>query len=218
MSRPLDIVGQKWGRLTAVRWTGRNREGRLGQSGQIWLFSCECGGEVEVIPYAVKTGNTHSCGCLRKESTSRTFKKHGMSNSKENKTWRAMHSRCSTDPESADYEYYAARGISVCERWNDFNNFLADVGMCPDPTYSIDRIDNNGNYEPSNCRWASKEEQCRNTSRNRYLTLNGRTQLLVDWARELKTDQSVIRGRIDRHGWSVEEALTRPIVSRKKCG
>lgn len=123
-------------------------------------------------------------------------------------TWASMRARC-TNPKKSDYQYYGGRGITVCDRWQSFENFLADMGEKP-PGTSLDRIDNSGNYEPSNCRWATRAEQMRNTRQTRMLTLNGKTQCVVDWERELGFKPVTITMRL-RRGWSVEKALTMPL-------
>jgi hypothetical protein len=121
--------------------------------------------------------------------------------------WREMIRRC-TDPQYKDYPRYGGRGIRVCRRWLDsWRNFLADMGSRPDENYSIERKDNDGNYEPSNCVWATKHEQNRNKRNNHWLTLDGQTLVLEDWARRLGTSSATIRWRL-RHGWSVAQALT----------
>ncbi|MGY8988455.1 MAG: hypothetical protein ACKVG7_07840, partial [Flavobacteriales bacterium] len=115
------------------------------------------------------------------------------------------------------YDGYGGRGISVCDRWRDsFENFLADMGERPSNEHSIDRKDNDGNYEPDNCRWATKKEQGRNRRSNRILTFNNKTQTLIEWSEELGISSAVIRQRIKASGWSIEEALTTPARQYKK--
>lgn len=126
------------------------------------------------------------------------------------KVWEQMKNRCncSTNPR---YRLYGARGIKVCERWLSFSNFLADMGH-PPAKLSIDRIDNDGNYQPDNCRWATQKEQCRNRSGNKLFTHNGITQVQLDWATQLGISYTAIRQRLLR-GWSIAEALT----TGKRC-
>lgn len=119
-----------------------------------------------------------------------------------------MRARCE-NPEARRYCDYGGRGITVCERWADFENFLADMGRKPSLGHSIDRIDNDGPYSPENCRWATKTEQMRNRNSNRYLTHGGETLLMIEWAERLGCPSSVIHKRITR-GWSVEKAVTTP--------
>ena len=131
--------------------------------------------------------------------------KHGLSKTKTYKIWSGMLSRCYT-PSATGFANYGGRGISVCDRWRIFDNFIADMGECPEGS-SIDRIDANGNYEPSNCRWSSRKEQNRNQRDLVMLTLHGRTQCVAAWGEELGITAGTIHSRI-RYGWDVERILT----------
>lgn len=128
------------------------------------------------------------------------------------KTWEAMIRRC-TMPSQQSYPLYGGRGISVCERWLKFENFLADMGEKP-AGMSIDRKDSAGNYEPENCRWATQKEQQRNRRGNRLLTHDGITATVAEWADRTGMKSAMIRSRIDDYGWSIERSLTTP--ARKK--
>lgn len=139
----------------------------------------------------------------------------GRSYTPEWRAWKAMHDRCS-NPQHAAYARYGGRGIKVCKRWGSFDNFLADMGPRPSDAHSLDRKNNDGDYKPSNCRWATSEEQNRNTRANRHFTANGRTQLLTDWAKELGTTRATLWLRIRYYGWSVEKACTTPIAPRTR--
>ncbi len=132
--------------------------------------------------------------------------------------WAHMKDRCN-NPRHQAYAYYGGRGIVVCERWqSSFDNFLADVGSRPSPSYSLDRFpDPNGNYEPTNVRWATDLEQAQNRKNNISATLNGKTQLMIQWIRELGLDEGNIRCRVAR-GMSPEDALTKPFNRRCVCG
>lgn len=137
--------------------------------------------------------------------------KHGASKgggTAEYRVWRSMRSRCN-NPRDSGWSRYGGRGIRVCERWNSFENFLADMGPRPSLEYSIDRIDNNGNYEPSNCRWATDYEQNRNRSDNIFMTCNGKTQCMSDWAKELGLCLQMVFGRWER-SWSDLDCLLIP--------
>jgi hypothetical protein len=111
------------------------------------------------------------------------------------------------------YKWYGGRGIRVCDRWQSFANFLADMGECPSATHTIDRKNGNGHYEPGNCRWATSKEQHRNKSNNRRITAFGRTLTLVEWAEEKGMDSRTLQMRFQR-GWSAERALSRPLGRR----
>lgn len=158
----IDITGQKFGRLTAIKLDSAD-------PGQVsrWLFKCECGNERVIRIDSVTTGNAQSCGCYKKECAiangQKTPKKtHGLYKSREYRAWVALINRCE-NPRNADYSKYGGRGISVCARWrHNFTDFYTDMGQRPSANHSIDRIDVNGNYEPSNCRWATKSEQQKN--------------------------------------------------------
>lgn len=123
------------------------------------------------------------------------------------KVWLGMQQRC-TNPSDSSYRHYGARGITVCERWNSIHAFLVDMGH-PPAGHSIGRIDNDGNYEPSNCRWETQEQQNENTRRNRYITWQGRTQTIKAWAKELDMEPRRISERLAR-GWTLDRTLTTP--------
>ncbi|MFF7550943.1 hypothetical protein ACFZCU_46175 [Streptomyces canus] len=128
-------------------------------------------------------------------------------------TWRNMRSRCE-NPNVPAYKNYGGRGITVCERWKSFDNFLADMGERPEGM-TIERIDNDGNYEPSNCRWSTYQQQGRNTRANRRLTWNGETKTIIEWAETLGVKAFTISARL-RMGWTTEDALTRPVRGARK--
>jgi hypothetical protein len=139
--------------------------------------------------------------------------KHGCADTPEYNVWYGMRQRCSYAKHST-YRLYGGRGIRVCDRWqHSFENFIADMGPRPSAEHSIDRIDNDGHYEPGNCRWALGRDQFRNMRTNRHLTLNGRTQTMVEWARELSMDVRTLHTRLKK-GWTVERALTTPVDHR----
>lgn len=127
--------------------------------------------------------------------------------------WENMMRRC-TSPTCPSYHRYGARGIRVCRRWQQYTNFLADMGRRPSKEFSIERINNDGHYSPTNCRWATVREQASNTRRNRFITAKGETLTHSEWARRLGAEVSTVRSRI-RLGWSEFDAVTKPI--QKRC-
>lgn len=127
--------------------------------------------------------------------------------------WKGMRNRC-LNPKGNDYHHYGGRGITICERWDDFLLFAQDMGPRPSKLHKIDRIHNNGNYEPENCKWSTQREQMQNTRINHYLTVNGVTKTLSQWGREIGITPHRIWDRLDR-GWTSEEALS---VSKKRRG
>ena len=193
-----DERGNVYGRLTVIRRDGMSRT-REAQ----WLCKCECGNTTTVTGHALRRGTTKACGCLAKKS-------NGLTNSAEHRCWAMMKNRC-YNPKYSLYYRYGGRGISVCDRWlNSFLAFYEDVGVRPSTKHSIDRINNEGNYEPGNVRWATRLEQSRNRSHVKMLSHNGETKHIADWASEYGLNPNTIRSRV-RAGWTVEAALTTPV-------
>lgn len=171
------------------------------------LYRCQCGVEKEIDRYNVIHGRTKSCGCLNDESRGAHLRTHGMSGTKLHRTWKQILTRC-YNPNSNVYEYYGGRGIGMCGLWRkSFASFAKDVGEPPSDKHEIDRYpDRNGNYEPGNVRWATRTEQVRNSNRVRRIVLDGREQILGDWAAELGICTATLIYRIKR--WGVKRALT----------
>lgn len=151
-------IGKTYGRLTVVR--------RVKGVGNFWMTRCSCGCNKKVNGARLVSGDTKSCGCFQRTRLGMRAFKHGKTGTATHNSWKAMLRRCS-DPNMQFWEHYGGRGITVCERWKVFNNFFADMGLRPQGM-TIERVDNNGNYEPSNCKWGTDAEQARN-SRNAKL-------------------------------------------------
>lgn len=155
MSKKIDLTGRRFSRLTAIRVAGRDSTGRFE-----YLCRCDCGQEKTVRGSNLTSGHVKSCGCLLREADQGIT--HGLSHAPEYIVWLSMKRRCS-NPKNESFKYYGGRGIKVCDRWlHSFENFLDDMGSRPSPEHSIDRINVDGDYEPSNCRWATLSEQARN--------------------------------------------------------
>lgn len=204
-----DLTNVRFGRLLVIK-----RAGRYG-SQATWLCKCDCGNERVVVSQTLRIGATRSCGCLRNEMRSDANRTHGKTDTPEYGVWCRMHSRC-YNPKLERYPNYGGRGIKVCERWFSFENFLADMGTRPGPKFSIDRKDNDKDYTPDNCRWATNKQQARNTSRNHLLTLGEETRCLSEWAEIGGMDESALRGRLN-DGWPLEMAVKTPVRTCRRA-
>lgn len=207
-------IGTEHSRLKVIAW-------RRDHNGQISFHcECRCGTKKWMRRYHVMTGLVRSCGCYLKELTTNRSTIHGGAKRKraspEYRTWLKMRSRC-TDKNDPRYENYGGRGIGVHQDWNGrcgFLNFLSHVGLRPSEFHSIDRIDNDGNYEPGNVRWATDGQQATNTTKVRLFTHAGRTACLSVWAREIGIGASSLSRRI--RAWGIERALTTPASTIRK--
>lgn len=173
----IDLTGERFGRLLVLKQAPRLAKDRNAR----WSCRCDCGQKAIVRTDLLCSGLTTSCGCFQKEVASAQMTTHGMTNTREFSIWHTMRARCHR-PSSRAYKTHGARGIKVCERWRDsFENFYADMGPRPSPKHSIDRIDNNGDYTPENCRWATSYVQARNTRYNRHVEMDGVSFIVADW-------------------------------------
>lgn len=208
MSAFVDLKDQRFGRLTVIR--------RAGSSGGavVWECLCDCGQTTFLTGWTLKSGNTMSCGCLKRELDHVRHFKHGLTSSSEHAIWTAMIQRC-TNPKNKDYHRYGGRGIDVCQLWRDFMAFYLDMGQRPSSLHSLERRDNNAGYSKDNCYWATKEQQSYNTSSNRWLTANGKTQTLTQWSKELGLSPASLRDRLE-NGWSMERALSTRRTTRRE--
>jgi len=195
--------GQRYGRLNVLKHDGL-RKGR-----NFYLCRCDCGKECSVLGARLRSGKTSSCGCFHRERISEANTKHGRSRTTEYGIWTQMRARCE-NPSNRAYQGYGGRGIRVCERWEEFSKFIADMGERPSSDYSLDRIDNNGNYEPANCRWATRAEQSSNRRNNIRVTIDNKEVTLAEAARMSGISGLVVWKRV-RRGWPIEKALYEPI-------
>jgi len=156
-------------------------------------------------------GRAKSCGCRKKESHQVFKPRHGSSKTKLYKVWKNMRMRCE-NPNHKYFNRYGGRGIKVCGRWQDFVNFMADMGERPEGSVrlTVERKDNDKGYEPGNCRWATYNEQARNRCSTVLLEIDGRTQSLMQWAEEKGVDAELVRNRIDTLGWPITNNLFKP--------
>lgn len=201
-----DMTGKRCGRLTVVA-RAPNRTDRVA-----WDCICDCGAACVVLGKLLRNGFTKSCGCYRRELSKVTNMRHGMRHTAEYRIWSGMLYRC-YNPSSPAFADYGGRQIGVCGGWrgaNGFAQFVSDMGCRPSPQHSLDRIDNGGDYSPSNCRWAPRLMQARNTRRNRLLEYNGETQCVSAWAEATGLLPATIIARINA-GWSIRDTLCRPL-------
>lgn len=190
-----DIVGQQFGKLIVLNYSGIS--GKYKQ--KYYLCKCECGKEKIIAKPNLIYSRTKSCGCYSQKNlfTSERTKKHGQSRTKTYSIWAGLKRRCSEKATGKTKKLYFDKGIRVCERWQKFENFLDDMGERPQGK-TIDRIDGNGHYEPSNCRWATPKEQGNNTSANNLVEYNGKRQTISQWADELGIKANTLTYRLRR--------------------
>lgn len=196
----LDITGRKFGMLTALRFSDRKN------GSTYWIFLCDCGKEKRIISRNVITDNVKSCGCHKKEFLRNIATTHGMSKTHIYSVWRSMKSRC-IKPSHISYINYGGRGIKVCDRWiKSFKNFFEDMGSTYRKGLEIERINNNGNYEPDNCKWATEKEQGNNKRSNVILNHNGRKMTIKQWSEFLNINEATLYRRYYQK-WPVNRLL-----------
>ena len=200
-----DSIGKTYGRLTLLSFHEKRRRKSFG------LFLCLCGKEHIADFSAVARGAIKSCGCLAIETVialGRSNATHGMSKTPEFRIWSHMVQRC-TNENDKSYQHYGARGITVCAEWCDFSNFYRDMGPRPSAKHSIDRIDVNGNYEPSNCKWSTDHEQARNKTNTVFVTVDGKNVVLQDAICSSGISRETVKSRVQR-GMDINKALAKP--------
>lgn len=194
------LVGSTFNGLTFERIIGPVDGYTLGE------FRCECGTTKSMRVHSVVDGNTKSCGCRKTAATKRTFTTHGRTGTPEYRAYHEMRKRCLNTKNHA-YDRYGGRGITICERWlNSFETFLTDMGERPSAKHSLDRINNEGNYEPGNVRWATHGVQGNNRRSTRLLSAGGRTMSHKGWAEELGVSPYMVRSRVEA-GLSGDEVV-----------
>lgn len=199
----INLIGQKFGRLTVISF----HETESGDT--FFNCKCDCGKDVVVRGQDLKRGSTKSCGCLKKEFVP-SNKTHGMSKTRLFKIWSGMRQRCN-NKNNPKYKVYGGRGITVCDEWNDFSNFMNwSYKNGYNDTLTIDRIDPNGNYCPSNCRWSTLKEQANNTRSTVFLTYKGEKKPASEWSKITGIPQDTLTKR-KRNGWSDEECIKTPV-------
>jgi hypothetical protein len=188
-----DLTGRKFGKLTVLN-QAPNRGKRI-----YWNVICDCGKKKEVGASPLRDGRTVSCGCIRII--------HGLCNTKIHSIWNGMRQRCN-NPKNPRYHQYGGRGIKICDRWDSFKNFLTDMGILPNGM-SLDRIDINGNYEPTNCRWATQFQQSNNMRKNMRLRFKGKVFTLSEISKITGIHKDTLRVRIKRH-WPYQKLFNFP--------
>lgn len=201
-----NLESRRFGHITVIGYAGVSGHNHL------WACECDCGTRIYILGSNLTRGNTASCGCLHSARTRVLRTTHGKNGTPEYVAHQSMIARCRRPSNNKHYE----RGIAVCDRWlngqdgvGGFECFLRDMGPRPSARHSLDRIDNDGNYAPENCRWATRSQQNANTTRNRFVVYRGTRMILQDAARSSGINRRTITQRLE-HGWSAEEALETP--------
>lgn len=212
MPARVNLVGRTFGRLKVISDAPCRRD-KNGDSVRYVNCLCACGAEFVVRNASLRSGKTVSCGCYHHEHVAQTSRKHGHTvggrPSRTYTTWVSMRDRCN-NPQNKQFADYGGRGITVCDRWLTFENFLEDMGEKP-PGLSIERIDNSLGYCKENCKWETRFNQDRNRRDNRFYTVDGVTACMTDLCKRYGIRIQVVWSRIHRNGWSPERAFTTPV-------
>jgi hypothetical protein len=201
----IQLVGQRFGKLLVIKFSHVNRHKQ-----SLWVCKCDCGNTKCILSNNLRSGRSNSCGCVTKDNALVSTYKHGCSNGKNKlyNCWKAITQR-TTNKSNKGYKNYGGRGIKICKRWtgkNGFINFSEDMGSKPSPRHSIERVNNNGDYCPENCRWATRKEQNSNTRRSKNITFEGKTQTIREWCIELGLTKGSVQYRL-KVGKPIEEVL-----------
>lgn len=204
--QPIDLTGQRFTLLTAIERVQRSST----TGGSLWRCRCDCGNERLVLSGNLRKGGAKACVACARNRKAALKTTHGESQSPEWNVFEGMHQRCE-NPNAPSFAYYGGRGITVCERWRSFENFLADVGKRPTPRHTLERCNNSLGYSPENCYWATRREQMRNTRHNHMITINGKTKCLAEWCEIFDMPYSLVHQRLClTPPWTPERALTTP--------
>ena len=204
-----DLTGNVYGRLTVTGDIGE----RTNHGGVLWQCLCSCGNTTIRSSFELRKRATPSCGCYVRDRMRLTppGRTHGMSDTRIHISWKSMRARCLCK-NNKDYPRYGGRGITIDDSWSDFAVFHADMGDMPE-TYTLDRIDNDGNYGPKNCRWADSVTQRENSSTVRLITYRGVTKHIRQWSTDLGINYGTLYARLNKLGWSVEDSLEKEVDS-----
>lgn len=199
----IDLTGEQFGHLTVIKQVQNIKY-------TSWECRCSCGNIATITTNSLRTKKTKSCGCLSREVTKKRMTTHGMYGSPEHRAWRHMKERC-YNPNAKDFKNYGARGIKVCKKWRkSFMAFFNYIGKKPHKNFSIDRINNNGNYCPGNVRWTNRKTQANNSRRNCLITIDGVTKNIIQWAETMGISKLTICNRLHM-GWPHEKAILHPV-------
>lgn len=204
--RAKDLTGQRFHRLVVI---SRAPGYPGGSKGARWHCVCDCGNKTISGGTQLRNGDTKSCGCHARQFLGKPHYKHGQHKHKLYIAWTSIKQRC-LNPKNPVYPFYGGRGITICDEWlNNYPAFVAYMGTAPTDKHTVDRIDNNGNYEPGNVRWATRSEQVRNTRYTQMITHDGRTQCFADWVKESGIPHATLHYRIFKAHWPMDKALTK---------
>lgn len=197
-----NLSGQRFGKLKVLRRVHPKKNGQTA-----WLCQCSCGNKTVVGIGVLKNGNTRSCGCLTFGKYKNHREYHGLTNTPEMNIWNSMRQRC-VNKSNSNYSRYGARGIFVCKRWlGSFKNFIDDMGRRPSGRHTIERINNNGGYMPSNCKWATYKEQNRNNKRNVFYWHDGKKKCLSEWAEILGVKRHALEYHLKYKHRTIKEVI-----------
>lgn len=195
-----NMIGARFEKLLVVARAENKADGTA-----VWVCRCDCGEVREIPGTSLRAGRNKSCGCSSPRFTSDRIKTHGQSKTRTYRIWQGMRNRCSEAARGKSRSLYFEKGVRVCERWEDFECFLSDMGHAP-PGASIDRINSSGNYEPGNCRWATSQDQANNVCTNSLVTHAGETMTVAMWARKIGVKPNTLLYRL-RRGVPLDRAL-----------